>query len=31
LHGDKAILDRNRYRLHFDLDLQLLALEPAEE
>ena len=31
LHGDKAILDRRRYRLHFDLDLQLVALEPAEE
>lgn len=29
--GSKAILERHRYRLHFDLDLQLLALEPAEE
>ncbi len=29
--GSKAILERNRYRLHFDIDLQLLALEPAEE
>jgi len=29
--GSKAILERSRYRLHFDLDLQLLALEPAEE
>jgi hypothetical protein len=31
LHGDKAILDRSRYRLHLDLDLELVALEPAEE
>lgn len=31
LHGDKAILDRSRYRLHLDLDLQLVALESAEE
>jgi hypothetical protein len=31
LHGDKAILDRSRYRLHLDRDLELVALEPAEE
>jgi hypothetical protein len=29
--GAKSILERSRYRLHFDLDLQLTALEPAEE
>jgi hypothetical protein len=29
--GTKAILDRSRYRLHFDLDLRLIALEPVEE
>jgi hypothetical protein len=29
--GSKAILERNRYRLHFDLALELIALEPAEE
>ncbi len=28
--GSKAILERSRYRLHFDLDMQLVALEPAE-
>lgn len=29
--GIKAILERSRHRLHFDLALQLVALEPAEE
>jgi hypothetical protein len=29
--GSKAILERSRYRLHFDVDLQLVALEPVEE
>ena len=28
--GSKSILERSRYRLHFDLDLELVALEPAE-
>jgi hypothetical protein len=29
--GIKAILQRNCYRFHFDHDLHMLALEPAEE
>jgi hypothetical protein len=28
--GAKSILERSRYRLHFDLEMQLVALEPAE-
>jgi hypothetical protein len=28
--GSKSILERSRHRLHFDLDMQLVALEPAE-
>jgi hypothetical protein len=31
LRGDKAILERRSYRLHFNLGLQLVALEPVEE
>jgi hypothetical protein len=32
LHGSsKPILERSRYRLHFDAEMQLLALEPAPE
>jgi hypothetical protein len=29
--GSKPILERNRHRLHFDADLQLVALGPAQE
>jgi hypothetical protein len=32
LHGSsKPILERSRHRLHFDADMQLVALEPAAE
>jgi hypothetical protein len=31
LRGVKAILERHYYRLHFNVGMQLVALEPVEE